>query len=81
MELRQFSIAATQIGTVEARDDATGWAIYFKDRASGQYLPCTSRGGSPRRWKNMDTLIRQLRNTGYRGRLILPVSAEQMLFG
>ena len=81
MELKEFVIAATQIGTIEVLDEATGWSITFKDRASGQKLPCTNRGGETRCWKNADTLIRQLRKTGYRGRLIIPISAEQMLFG
>jgi len=81
MELKQFTIAATQLGIIEAREDASGWSVYFKDRASGQLLPCTNRGATPRHWKNADTLIKQLRNSGYRGRLILPISAERMLFG
>ncbi|MDX8389364.1 MAG: hypothetical protein R8M38_02635 [Mariprofundaceae bacterium] len=81
MELNQFVIAATQIGTVEVSDEASGWSICFKDRASGQKLPCTCRSGEARHWKNVDTLIKQLRRVGYRGRLIIPVSAEQSLFG
>ncbi len=81
MELKQFVIAATQIGTVETRVEASGWSICFKDRASGHKLPCTNRGGETRCWKNANTLINQLRKTGYRGRLIIPISAEQMLFG
>jgi len=81
MELKQFAIAATQIGTIEALEEVTGWSIHFKDRASGHKLPCTRRGGETRCWKNATTLINQLRKTGYRGRLIIPISAEQMLFG
>jgi len=81
MELQAFVIAATQIGTVEAMQEAVGWSICFKDRVSGQRLPCSSRGGETRCWKNADTLIKQLRKAGYRGRLIFSVSAEQMLFG
>ncbi len=81
MELRDFVIAATQIGTIEVTDEGAGWSICFKDRASGQRRPCINRGGETRNWKNADTLIKQLRKTGYRGRLIVPISAEQMLFG
>jgi len=81
MELREFVIAATQVGTIEVIEEGAGWSICFKDRASGQRLPCTNRSGGTRKWKNADTLIKQLRKTGYRGRLIVPISAEQMLFG
>jgi len=81
MELKQFSIAATQIGTMTALDSATGWTVSFKDRASGNPIACTNRDENTRHWKNVDTLIKQLRNSGYRGRLILPVNAEQSLFG
>jgi len=80
MELQAFVIAATQIGTIEALEESGGWSICFKDRVSSQRLPCTNRGGETRCWKNADTLIKQLRKSGYRGRVIIPVSAEQMLF-
>jgi len=81
MNLREFVIAATQIGLIEVNEEAVGWSICFKDRASGSRLPCTNRGGGTRSWKNADTLIKQLRKTGYRGKIIIPITAEQMLFG
>ena len=81
MELKEFVIAATQIGTIEVAEEKPGWSICFRDRVSGQRLPCTNRGGETRHWKNADTLINQLRKAGYRGKLIIAVSAEQMLFG
>jgi len=81
MELQTFVIAATQIGSIEVLEESSGWSICFKDRVSGQKLPCANRGGGTRCWKNADTLIKQLRKAGYRGRLIIPISAEQVLFG
>jgi len=81
MELKQFAIAATQIGSIETRDDAQGWCIFFRDRASKELLPCTTRDGSTRHWKSAEVLIKQLRNAGYRGKMIISISAEQALFG
>jgi len=78
MELKPFAIAATRVGFVEATHDNTGWAISFRDKSSGQ-IACTNRAGATRYWRNINTLIRQLRKAGYRGRLIVPVDAQQEL--
>jgi hypothetical protein len=80
MKLKPFAIAATQVGFVEATHNNTGWAIRFRNKNSGQ-VACSIRAGETRHWRNIDTLIRQLRKAGYRGRLIVPVDAQQELIG
>jgi len=80
MELKLFAIAATRAGFIEATHNNAGWAISFKGKSNGQ-VACSNRAGATRHWRNMDTLIRQLRKAGYRGRLIVPVDAQQELIG
>ena len=77
MQLKAFAIAATRTGVVEATHDHAGWSI--KCKASG-WEACTTRNGT-RHWRNIDTLVHQLRTAGYRGRLIIPVDAQQELIG
>ena len=78
MKLKPFAISATQVGFVEVIHNNAGWAIRFRNKNSG-WLACSIRAGETRHWRNIDTLIRQLRQAGYRGRLIVPVDTQQEL--
>jgi len=77
MQLKSFAIVATRTGAVEATHDHAGWWIKCK---SGGWVACTTRNGT-RHWRNIDTLVRHLRAAGYRGRLIVPIDAQQDLIG
>jgi len=80
MLLAKLAVKATRTGIVEATYNGVGWAVSFRCTSNGQ-TACTNRAGATRYWRNMDTLIRQLRKAGYRGRLIVPVDAQQELIG
>jgi len=78
MKLKPFAIAAARAGFIEVAHNNGGWTIRFRDKNRG-WLACSIRAGEPRHWRNIDTLIRQLRKAGYRGRLIVPVDTQQEL--
>lgn len=80
MLLAKLAITATRAGIVEATYSDVGWAVSFRCKSSGQ-VACTNRVGEIRHWRKVDTLIRQLRKAGYRGRLVIPVDAQQQLIG
>jgi carbamoylphosphate synthase small subunit len=75
MQLKPFAIAATRVGSIEVTHDNAGWSI--KCKASG-WIVCSIKKDA-RHWRNIDTLIRQLKKAGYRGRLIVPVDTQQDL--
>jgi len=78
MKLKAFAIAATRVGFIEAVHNNGGWAIRYRDKNSG-WLACSIKAGETRYWRNIDTLIRQLRKAGYRGRFVVPVDTQQEL--
>lgn len=78
MELKRFAIEATHTGRVDIVREPTGWSMRFKTK--GKCFSCMNRHKERRTWKSIDTLIKQLRKAGYRGELIVPISAEQLLF-
>jgi len=77
MQLKPFAIAATRVGSIEVTHDNAGWSI--KCKASG-WIVCSIKKDT-RHWRNIDTLIRQLKKAGYRGRLIVPIDTQQDLIG
>ncbi len=77
MQLKNFTIAATRVGCIDASHRASGWAISYQ--SDHVQVVCINRSNAVRSWRNADTLIRNLRKAGYRGRLVFPVDAQQEL--